>query len=107
MVDETLRRLLDAETEAELIVARAVEERNAIIEEGKRDVHLAEQQHTEQIAKIQASLLAIEAERVQQTISTMQRHYAEQALALRTSAKLNELQAIADAVALLTVMGAQ
>jgi V/A-type H+-transporting ATPase subunit G/H len=104
MVDETLKRLLDAEMEAERIVAHADEERQAIIEQAKRDVSAAEQQHAEHIAKIQASSLALAEQRAQQTIAAMQRRYAEQALALRASADLHEPQALAKAIALLTGM---
>lgn len=102
MVDGTLKRLLDAETEAERIVARADEERQAIIEQTKRDVSAAEQQHAENIAKIRASFLAQAEQRAQQTIATMQRRYAEQTLALRVSAEQHEPQALAEAIALLT-----
>jgi len=104
MVDGTLKRLLDAETAAEKIVAQADEERNAIIEQAKRDVSVAEQLHAEHIAKIQASSLALAEQRAQQTITAMQRRYAEQELAMRTSAAINEAQALAKALALLTGM---
>jgi transposase len=101
MVDGTLKRLLDAETEAERIVARADEERQAIIEQAKRDVGAAEQQHVEQMAKIQASFLAQAEQRAQQTITSMQRRYAEQGLALRASAERHEQQGLNEALALL------
>ena len=101
MAEGTLKRLLDAETEAERVIARADEERQAIIGKAKRDVSTAEQQHAERIAKIQASLLAQAEQRAQQTIAAMQRRYAEQALALRASAERHEQQAISAATALL------
>lgn len=102
MAEGTLKRLLDAETEAERVVARADEERQAIIEQAKRDVSTAEQQHAEHIAKIQASFLAQAEQRAQQTIAAMQRRYTEQALALRASAEQHEQQALAEVTALLT-----
>jgi len=102
MVDGTLKRLLDAETEAERIVARADEERLAIIEQAKHDVGVAEQQHAERIAKIRTSMLEQAEQRAQQTIAAMQRSYAEQALALRASAEQHGQQALAEAIALLT-----
>ena len=102
MADGTLKRLLDAETEAERVVAHADEERHAIIEQTKRDIIVAEQQHAERIAKIQASCLAQAEQRAQQTIATLQRRYAEQALALRASAEKHGQQALDEAVALLT-----
>jgi V/A-type H+-transporting ATPase subunit G/H len=102
MVDGTLKRLLDAEMEAERIVARAEEERQAIIEQAKGDARTAEQQHAERMAEIHASFLAQSEQRAQQTITTMQRRYAEQALTLRASAERHEQQALDEAVALLT-----
>jgi vacuolar-type H+-ATPase subunit H len=107
MVDETLKRLLNAEMEAEQIVARADEERQAIIEQAKHDTHTAEQQHAKRIAEIRTSLLAQAEQRAQQTIATMQRRYAEQALALRASAEQHEQHALDEAIALLTGMDKQ
>jgi vacuolar-type H+-ATPase subunit H len=54
MVDEALKRLLNAELEAERIVARADEERQAIIEQAKRDAHTEEHQFAERVAEIRA-----------------------------------------------------
>ena len=105
MVDGTLKRLLDAETEAEKIVARANEERQAIIEQAKRDAHTAEQQHAERIAEIHASLCAQAEHRAQQTIATMQRRYEEQVLSLHASAERYEQQALDEAIALITEGG--
>jgi len=102
MVDETLKRLLDAETKAEQIVALADEERQAFIEHAKRDARVAEQQHAERMAEIHASFLAQAEQRAQQTIAVLQRRYEKQALTLRASAEQHEQQAIDEAVALLT-----
>ena len=104
MVDETLKRLLQAETEADRIVTRANEERQAIIEQAKRDARTAEQQHVEQIAEIRNLLLTQAEQRAQQTIATMQRRFDEQALALRAAADRFEQQALAEAITLLTEM---
>ena len=102
MVDETLKRLLDAETKAEQIVARADAERQSIIEQAKRDARALEQQHSERMTEIHASFLAQAEQRAQQTIITLQRHHTEQAKALRASAERHEQQALDEAVALLS-----
>lgn len=102
MVDDALKRLLDAETAAERIVARADEERQAIVEEAKRDARTAEQQHAERVADIRASFLAQAGQRAQETIAAMRRRFDEQALALRASAEHHERQALDEAIALLT-----
>lgn len=105
MVDETLKRLLDAEAKAEQIVAQADAERQAIIEQAKNDARALEQQHAGRIGEIHSSFLAQAEQRAQQTISTMQKRNAEQAAALRTLAERYEQQALDAAVALLTRTG--
>ncbi|HZW24711.1 MAG TPA: hypothetical protein VFF26_04430 [Gallionella sp.] len=102
MVDETLKRLLDAEAKSEQIVARADEERQSIVEQARRDAGAAEQQHAARMAEIHADFLAQAEQRAQQTIAELQRRHAEQALALRAAAQRNEPQALAEAVALIT-----
>jgi len=101
MVDETLKRLLDAETEAERVVERADEERQSIIEQAKRDVRAAEQQHADHLANIQETLRTQAEQRAQQTIASMQRRYANQSLALRAAAERHEQQALDEALAML------
>lgn len=105
MVDETLKRLLNAEAKAEQIVARADEERQAIIEQAKRDAGVTEQQHAERMAEIHTSFLAQAEQRAQQTITALQQRHSELAQALHISAQRNEQQALAEAVALLTGTG--
>jgi V/A-type H+-transporting ATPase subunit G/H len=102
MVDEALKRLLNAELEAERIVARADEERKAIIEQAKRDAHAEEQQHAEHVAEIHASFRAQAEQRAQQTVAEMRRRYDEQERILRASAKLHEERALDEAIALVT-----
>jgi len=105
MADEPLKRLLDAEAKAEQIVARAGAERQAVIEQAKRDAGAAEQQHALRMAEIHATFLAQAEQRAQLTIAELQRRHAEQSLALRASAERHEQQALAEAVSLLTVTG--
>ncbi len=107
MEDGALKRLLDAETEAEEVVARADKERQAIIEQATRDARVLEEQHAERLAEIHASFLAQAQLRAQQTIATMQRRYGEQALTIHASAQRHEQEALAKAMALLTGMEKQ
>ncbi len=102
MVDETLKRLLDAETKGEQLVARADEERQVIIEQAKRDARALEEQHTQRMAEVHASFLSQAEQRAQQTISTLRRHHAEQAKASLASAQRHEQHALDEAVALIT-----
>lgn len=102
MVDETLKRLLDAEAQAEQVVAHADEERRSIVEQSRRDAAAAEQQHAARMAELRADFLAQAEQRALQTIAELQRRHAEQALALRAAAERNEAQALVVAVALIT-----
>ncbi len=105
MVDETLKRLLDAEAKAEQVVARADEERQAIIEQARQEAHTTEVHHDKRVAEIHAAFHAQAEQRAQQSVAELQRRYAEHILALRASAKRQEQQAIEDALALLTGSG--
>lgn len=104
MEDGTLKRLLDAETQAEQVVARADKERQAIIDQATRDAGVLEKQHAERIAEIHASFVAQAKLRAEQTIATMQRRYEEQVRTIRASAKHYEQDALAKALTLLTGM---
>ena len=101
MADETLKRLLNAEMEAERIVARADEERQAIIEQAKRDARVEQQQYSDRIAGLRASFRAQAEQRAQQAITAMQRRFEEQEVALRSSATSHEQLALSEALVLL------
>jgi vacuolar-type H+-ATPase subunit H len=103
MVDESLKRLLDAETRAEDIIARADAERQRTIEQARHEAREAEQQHAERIAEIHASFLAQAEQRAQQTIAELKRRHAERSTALQNAAEQRKQQAVEAAVALLTL----
>ena len=102
MVDESLKRLLDAETEAENIIAHADQERQAIIEQARHDVQASEQQLAERIKDIHASFLAQAEQRAQQTIVELKRRHTERTNALRAAALEQEHRALDAAVKILT-----
>jgi V/A-type H+/Na+-transporting ATPase subunit G/H len=105
MVDESLKRLLDAEAEAENIIARADQERQAIIEQARHDVQTSEQQLAERVKDIHSSFLAQAEQRAQQTITELKRRHAERSAALRASASAQEQAALDAAIELLTATG--
>lgn len=105
MIDETLKRLLDAEIEAERVLARADKERLQIIEQAKREAQAVEQKQAAHIADVHTSVLAQAELRAQQAIAEMQRRYSEQFLTMRTSAQRHEQQALDEAVALVAKIG--
>jgi V/A-type H+/Na+-transporting ATPase subunit G/H len=103
MVDDALKRLLNAELEAERIVAGADEQRQAIIEQAKRDARAEEQQHAERVVEIHASFRAQAEQRAQQTIAEMQRRYEEQERVLRAAANVHEQDALDEAIVLVSI----
>ena len=105
MMDESLKRLLDAEAQAELVIARAEAERQEIIEQARHEVEASEQQHAMRVKETRATFLAQANQRAQQTIAELKRRHDEHAAALSLSAKDRELQALDTAVSLLTGAG--
>jgi vacuolar-type H+-ATPase subunit H len=102
MADETLKRLLDAEAKAEQVIARADGERQAIVEQARQEATAAEQHHAKRVAEIHAAFQTEAEQRAQQTITELQRRYAEHTLALRASAEQREVEALDEALTLLT-----
>lgn len=102
MVDESLKRLLDAEAQAELIIANAETERQHIIEQARHDAQDAAQQHAVRIEEIHASFLAQAEQHAQQTITELKRRYGERAVSLQNAAEQHRRQALDTAVALLS-----
>jgi V/A-type H+-transporting ATPase subunit G/H len=105
MADESLKRLLDAEAKAELIITQADAERQAIIEQARKEVHEAERQHAERVSGIHASFLAQAEQRAQQTIAELKRRHTERSATLQAAAEQHRQQALDAAVALLTGAG--
>ena len=103
MVDESLKRLLDAEAKAEDIIARADAERQRVIEQARHEAREAEQQHAQRIADIHASFLSQAEQRAQQTIAELKRRHSERSAALQKAAEQRKRQAIEAAIALLTI----
>ncbi len=94
MADEPLKRLLDAEAQAERIIARAEEERQQVVEAAKQEILAAEERHAGRVRDMRASFLAQAEQRAQQTITELQRRHAEQADALRAAAANAEQRAL-------------
>lgn len=101
MVDESLKRLLDAEAKAEQVIAHADEERQKIIEQARHDVLALEQQHAKRVTDLRASFLEQAEQRAQQSIAELKRRHAERSAALRLSAQEREQHALDAAVNLI------
>jgi V/A-type H+-transporting ATPase subunit G/H len=105
MVDESLKRLLDAEANAELVIARAEAERQQIIEQAKLEVQALERQHADRVREIHATFLNQAGQRAQQTIAELKRRNVDHASAMRHAAKESESRALDAAMTLLTEGG--
>jgi V/A-type H+-transporting ATPase subunit G/H len=102
MADEPLKRLLDAEAQAELIIARADEERQGIVEQAKQEIIASEQRHAERVKEIHASFLVQAEQRAQQSITELKRRHTERSATLRAAAANLKQQALDAAIELLT-----
>ncbi len=68
MEDETLNRLLAAESTAERIIAQADRERTTLIEQAKRAAQEAQARHAQHTAELLASFTTQAEQRAAQTI---------------------------------------
>jgi V/A-type H+-transporting ATPase subunit G/H len=99
--DETLNRLLAAESAAEQIIAQADRERTTLIEQAKGAAQEARAQHARHAAELLASYTAQAEQRAAQTVAELRRRYVERADAIKAAAELTKAQALDVAVALL------
>lgn len=85
-MDDTLKRLLDAETKAESLVTQAIEEREELTRQTLDEAQLAEDRLAARIPEIRNAFLGKTRQRVDQNVSEMQRRFDERSQALRTRA---------------------
>lgn len=97
-MDETLNRLLAAETEAERLVESALAEKERMTNEALAEAHTAEEQFAARVPEIHAAFLDRAGERASQTIAELRRRYDERNKALRSMAEEHEADAVAAAL---------
>ncbi|WP_456405851.1 ATPase [Thiolapillus sp.] len=85
-MDDTLKRLLDAEIKAESLVTQAIEEREELTRQALNEAKLAEDRLAARIPEIRSSFLDKTRQKVEQNISEMQRRFDERSRALRNMA---------------------
>ncbi len=100
-MDDTLKRLLDAERRAEGTVREGKAKREAITRKALKEAHHTERQFTARIPEIQASFLEKAEARASQTIAELQRRYDERNKELRQMAEEHEQEAAEAALALI------
>lgn len=101
MVDETLKRLLDAELKAEKLVAKAKAGREEVTRRALEEARQAEARFSARIPEIRDAFLGKTRERAGQTIAELQRRYDERSKDLRELAEQHEKDAVDAALALL------
>lgn len=104
-MENTLNRLLAAETQAETLVAAAVREREQLIQQTLSEVQQQEQQFIAKIPDLQASFLQKSEAHAQQSIAELTKRYAERKTVLQELAHDNQQQALTAALTVLLSVG--
>ena len=100
-MDETLKRLLDAEMRAERIAQDAEQERERIIQAAMADARAEDQRFTARVPDLHRGFINKAQERAEQTIAELKRRYDERHVQLRDLAEQREDEALEVAFTLL------
>jgi vacuolar-type H+-ATPase subunit H len=100
-LDETLKRLLDAEMRAEQIAQEAEQERERIIQAAMADARAEDQRFTARVPDLHRGFIRKAEERAEQTIAELKRRYDERHVQLRDMAEQREQEALEFAFELL------
>jgi V/A-type H+-transporting ATPase subunit G/H len=100
-MEDTLKRLLDAELRAQALVDQANKERDRMIQQALEEARSADERFTARIPEIQSSFLGKAEERAGQTIGEMTRRYEERRRNLRAMAEGRGGEAVEAALAIL------
>jgi vacuolar-type H+-ATPase subunit H len=100
-MDETLKRLLDAEMRAERIAQDAEQERERIIQTAMADARAEDQRFTARVPDLHRGFIDKAEERAEQTIAELKRRYDERHVQLRDLAEQREDEALDVAFTLL------
>jgi V/A-type H+/Na+-transporting ATPase subunit G/H len=100
-MDDTLKRLLDAEMRAEKLAQHAEQEQERSIQQALADAKATNDQFTTRIPDVHRSFIAKAEERAEQTIAELRRRYDERHNHLRDQAEQREMEALEAAFQLL------
>lgn len=98
-MDETLRRLLDAELRAERLAQEAEQEQERMIQAALREARAEDERFTARVPDLHRSFLHKAEERAEQTVAELKRRYDERHVQLRTLAGEREQDALEAAFA--------
>ena len=93
-MEETMKRLLDAEIKAEAMIKQADNESEHIVHQAVRKARLTEERFEAKVPELYRSLLQAAEKRAEQSIAEMQHCHQEQIKALKISARERKQQAI-------------
>jgi len=100
-MDDTLKRLLDAEMKAQARVDEAMNEHDRIVSQAQEEVRQAEQRFSARIPEIQASFKDKANERADQSIAELNRRYDERRLQLEALAEERHKIATEEAISII------
>jgi vacuolar-type H+-ATPase subunit H len=100
-MDDTLKRLLDAEMRAEKIAQEAEQAQERIIQAAMREARTEDERFTARVPDLHRSFIDKAEERAEQTIAELKRRYDERHVQLRESAEQREREALEAAFAVL------
>lgn len=98
-MDETLRRLLDAELRAEKLAQEAEQEQERMIQAALREARAEEERFTARVPDLHRGFLHKAEERAEQTVAELKRRYDERHVQLRNLAGEREQDALEGAFA--------
>lgn len=100
-MEDTLKRLLDAELQAQALVDKAFTERDRLLQQAQQEVKVAEQRFEKRVPEIHASFLSKAEQRAEQETAELQRRLQEKQLELERMARQRMDDAVQAALALL------
>jgi len=100
-MDDSLKDLLKAESEAEAIVSKGEQERDAIVKKSLDDAYDMEQQFQQRLPEMHQSFIDKAHERSVQTIAEMKLRYDERNKELRDLAGKHDSEALQQAIELI------
>ncbi|MBK1719624.1 ATPase [Thiocystis violacea] len=93
-MDDTLKRLLDAEMRAERLAKQAEEEQDSTIQHAMDDAKVENDRFTARIPDLHRAFIAKAEERAEQNIAELRRRYDERHIQLRDQAEQREDEAL-------------
>ena len=100
-MDDTLKKLLDAEMKAQARVDEAMNEHDRIVAQAQEEVRKAEERFNARIPEIQESFISKAKERADQTIAELNRRYDERRIQLEALAEDRHKDATEEAISII------